>query len=94
MNKELTHSMLFFHQKVNVPAENAELMRLQTEKCYRKIPQWYFENEMRADVVGKLLTREREKVRDLRDELGDYLDEVIIGRGRWSSTSISRWPTK
>lgn len=30
MNKELTHSMLFFHEKVNVPAEDAEIMRLQT----------------------------------------------------------------
>jgi hypothetical protein len=49
---------------------------------------------MRADVVGRLLTRERDRVRDLRDELGDYLDEVIMGLDRWSSTSISRWPTK
>jgi len=49
--------MLFFHQKVNVPAENAEIMRLQTEKCYRKIPKWYFEAEMPPEMVSKLLTR-------------------------------------
>ena len=57
MNKNLTHSMLFFNQKVNVPAENAEIMRLQTEKCYRKIPKWYFEAEMPPEMVSKLLTR-------------------------------------
>jgi hypothetical protein len=74
MNKELTHSMLFFHEKVNVPAEDAEIMRLQTEKCYKKIPKIYFQAEMKPEFVSQLITRERHRVRDLRDELGDYLD--------------------
>jgi hypothetical protein len=46
MNIKLTHSMLFFQQNISGEAEEGELLRLQTSKCYKKIPPYFFENEL------------------------------------------------
>ena len=46
MNKQLTHSLLFFHSNVTQNLENdtnAEVVRSQTDKCYRRIPRDFFE---------------------------------------------------
>lgn len=94
VNSQLTHSMLFFHQTLQDPAEDAEILRLQTQKCYRRIPRPYFEPVLAADALGRLLSRERGRGVEAGYELGDYLDEVGVGCRRWSSTSTSRWPTR
>lgn len=44
MNQQLTHSMLFFQQNVCGEAEEGELLKLQTQKCYRKIPRYFFDS--------------------------------------------------
>lgn len=59
MNQQLTHSMLFFQQNVCGQAEEGELLKLQTQKCYRKIPRYFFDSEMSPAEVGRLLTRDR-----------------------------------
>jgi hypothetical protein len=38
--------MLFFQQNISGEAEEGELLRLQTSKCYKKIPPYFFENEL------------------------------------------------
>jgi len=48
---------------------------------------------MEDEEVDNLLTRDREKSINMRDDLVDYLDEVIVTWSRWNLTSISRSPT-
>lgn len=77
MNKELTSSMLIFQKKVHPNLENTqmgEIIRAQTDKCYRHIPKVYFESEMDPESVNSLLTRDKRKALNLRDELGDHYD--------------------
>lgn len=81
MNRELTNSMLFFHKKVNRNLENsqmAELVNAQTEKCYRHIPKMYFQLEMDPSAINNLLTRDKFKALELRENLNDHYDEVIV----------------
>lgn len=43
MDQQLNHSLLFFLQAPSGEAEEADILRLQTEKCYRKIPRCFFD---------------------------------------------------
>jgi hypothetical protein len=42
VDQRITHSMLFFLQAPTAQADEADMLRLQTEKCYRKIPRYFF----------------------------------------------------
>lgn len=77
MNKELTSSMLMFQKQVHPNLENTEMgeiIRAQTDKCYRHIPKVYFQNQIDSETLNSLLTRDKLKALNLRDELGDYYD--------------------
>lgn len=79
MDQELTNSMLFFQKQLHPNLENsqiAEIVRAQTDKCYRHIPPPYFQPELAPDTLNALLSRDARTVAACRDQLGDYYDEV------------------
>jgi hypothetical protein len=85
MNRELTSSMLFFQKQVHPNLENTqmgEIVRAQTDKCYSHIPKQYFEAEFNSDALNSLLSRDKNKIVALRDDLGDFYDEVRRTRRR------------
>ena len=55
-----------------------EIVRLQTDKCYRRIPSFYFEKEMDLQTFNKLLTRNKGQMSELESDLIDYKDEVAV----------------
>ena len=77
VNQQLTQSMLNFQHNVNSEHEEAgDLLRLQTEKCYRHIPHAYFRDPMPQEAFDELLTRNPAAMREKVYELGDLSDEV------------------
>jgi hypothetical protein len=77
--------MLFFQQNINQSLEHSdrgEIVRMQTDKCYSRIPQYYFQQEMDPHTLNEFLTRDRRKAVALRDDLSDYYDEVSHAIGR------------
>ena len=77
--------MLFFHHNVSQNpkgSEMSEMVRIQTDKCYRHIPKYYFEREINGEVFNSLLTRDKAKMLGLRERLTDYADEVPLGSCR------------
>jgi len=61
MDQQLNHSLLFFLQAPSGEAEEADILRLQTEKCYRKIPRYFFDEHFSGGELGRLLTRDRKE---------------------------------
>lgn len=59
MDRSITHSMLSFEQNACSHPQQAELIDLQTQKCYRKIPPCFFQPTLTPEHLARLLTRER-----------------------------------
>ena len=55
-----------------------EIVKMQTAKCRRNIPDFYFEEGMDSQDVNRLLTRDRKRAVAMREDLVDYLDEVSV----------------
>jgi hypothetical protein len=73
--------MLSFQRNIHKALENSdmgEIVKMQTAKCRKNIPGFYFEEEMDSQDVNRLLTRDRKRAVAMREDLVDYLDEVSV----------------